>query len=124
VEAGVRFIEEQILAALRNRTFFSVREANDEVQERLAAFNAKAFQKLEGSRKSVFEAVDKPALKPLPLEPYVVSQWKKARVGTDYHIEVEKHYYSVPYEHAGKQVEVRLTTNVLEVYLDRGGQAR
>jgi len=120
VEAGVRFIEEQILAALRNRTFFSVREANDEVQDRLVPFNAKAFQKLEGSRKSVFEAVDKPALKPLPLEPYVISQWKKARVGTDYHIEVEKHYYSVPFEHAGKQVEVRLTTNVLEVYLDRG----
>jgi transposase len=74
------------------------------------------MQKLLQSRKELFEALDKPALHPLPSEPYVLANWKKARVNIDYHIELDGHYYSVPYHFAREQVDVRLTQNTLEVF--------
>lgn len=118
VETGVQIVERQILAPLRNRTFFSLQEANQAVWELLEELNARAFQKLLGSRKSLFEEVDKPNLGPLPLEPYVLAEWKKAKVNVDYHIEVEGHYYSVPYRYAQKHVELRLTHNTVEIYYE------
>lgn len=117
VETGVQIVERQILAPLRDRTFFGLVEANQTIWALLKELNHKPFQKLIGSRKSVFEALDKPALSPLPLQPYVLAEWKKAKVNIDYHIEVEGHYYSVPYQHARTQVDIRLTQQVVEVYL-------
>ena len=115
-EVGVQVVERQILAPLRNRTFFSLREANKAVWELLGELNSKPFQKLPGSRKSTFEELDKPALQPLPTTRFEVASWKKAKVNVDYHVEVEGHYYSVPYQHARQTVELRLTTTTVEVF--------
>lgn len=118
VEVGVQIVERHILAPLRNRTFFTLSEANEAVWPLLEQLNAKAFQKLEGSRKSVFETFEKEALGPLPSTPFVISEWKKAHMEPDYHVELEGHYYSVPYRHAKEQVELRFTPTTLEVYLN------
>ena len=117
VESGVQFVERRILAPLRDRTFFSLVEANQAVWELLDELNSLPFQKLPGSRKSAFEELDKPLLKPLPPTPFVLANWKKAKVNIDYHIEVDGHYYSVPYQHVRAQVDVRFTQNTIEVYL-------
>lgn len=114
-EAGVLQSERWILAVLRNRTFFSLAELNQAIREALDELNHKPFQKLEGSRASLFESLDKPALKPLPATRYEFAEWKKARVNIDYHIEVDHNYYSVPYQLIKQQVDVRLTASTVEV---------
>ena len=96
VEVGVQIVEQSILAPLRNRVFFSLYEANEAIKSLLEKLNNKPFQKLAGSRKSVFEEIEKEVLHPLPTEPYMLAEWKKVKVNIDYHIEVEGHYYSVP----------------------------
>jgi transposase len=116
VEKGVQDVGRRILAALRNRKFFSLEELNRAIWELLEIHNAKPFQKMEGSRKSVFEEVERPALRPLPVEKYEFAEWRKARVNLDYHVEVDKHYYSVPYLLVHEQVEVRMTEKAVEVF--------
>ncbi len=86
--------------------------------EQLDWYNNRPFQKLEGSRRSLFEALDLPALKPLPASPYAFAQWKQAKVHIDYHVEVDAHRYSVPYQHVGKKVDVRLSDPTVELFLD------
>lgn len=113
-EAGVLLVERWILAALRNREFFSLHELNAEMARLLERLNARAFRKLPGSRRSVFEQVDRPALRALPATRYVFAQWKKARVHIDYHVEVEGHYYSVPYKLVRRQLDVRYTAHTVE----------
>jgi transposase len=115
VESGVQGIEQRILAAVRDHTFFSLHEVNQVISERLPAYNDRPFQKMSGSRRSAFEELDKPVLKPLPDKPYKIAQWKKAKVHIDYHIEFDHHYYSVPYELLGKRVEVRATNVTVEI---------
>ena len=115
-EVGVQIVERWILARLRNRTFFSVTELNRAIAELLGELNNKPFQKLPGTRKSVFEAMDQPALKPLPVARYQFARWKKARVHIDYHVEVDGHYYSVPYQLIKKQLDIRITTNTVECF--------
>jgi transposase len=115
VEAAVLLAERWILAALRNHTFFSLAELNQAIAEKLQDLNNRPFQKLLTTRKALFESLDKPALKPLPDSPYEFAEWKKARVNIDYHVEVDRHYYSVPYQLVRQQVEVRLTTTTVEV---------
>jgi transposase len=117
VEVAVQIVEREILAPLRNRTFFDLFEINQAIQELLEQLNHKPFQKLEGCRASAFKTIDLPALKPLPLERFVISQWRKAKVNIDYHIEVDGHYYSVPYKFARVQVDLRLTSRTVEVFL-------
>ncbi len=95
-EVGVQIVERWILAKLRNRTFFNITQLNREIAILLVDLNNRPFQKLPGTRKSAFEAIDKPALKPLPSTRYQFARWKKARVNIDYHVEVDGHYYSVP----------------------------
>jgi transposase len=116
VEVGVQIVERHILAPLRDRTFFSLAEANQAIWELLEKLNTKPFQKLEGSRRIAFEAIDKPELRPLPIQAFVVAEWRKAKVNIDYHIEIEGHYYSVPYKHTRQTVDVRLTGATLEVF--------
>lgn len=115
-ELGVQLVERWILAALRNRQFFSLPELNAAIAELLERLNARAFKKLPGSRRELFESLDRPALQPLPAEPYVYAEWKKARVHIDYHVEVDGHYYSVPYQLVKKQLEVRLTAQTVECF--------
>jgi transposase len=115
-ENGVLNVERQVLAPLRDRTFFSLAELNQALKEPLQRYNERAFQKLEGSRKSLFERIDRPALKPLPREPYEYAEWKNARVNIDYHVEADGHYYSVPHELARQQVDVRMTVTAVEVF--------
>jgi len=114
VEAGVQVVERWILARLRNQQFFSLQQLNETIRKLLLDLNKKPFQKLPGSRQTTFLAVDKPALKPLPQTPYEFAEWKKARVNVDYHIEVHRHYYSVPHQLIKKQIDVRITRTTIE----------
>jgi transposase len=116
VECGVQGVERSLLAPLRHRTFFSLAELNHALRERLVAYNARPFQKLPGSRRSLFETLDQPALRPLPPTRYEFAQWKKAQVHIDYHVEVEGHYYSVPYQLVRQAVELRLTATTVECF--------
>lgn len=115
-EVSVLLVERWILAVLRKRTFFSLAEVNEAIRELLVKLNEKPFQKLEGSRKSLFETLDKPALRPLPPRPYEFAVWQTARVNIDYHIAVHGIYYSVPYTLVGQQLDVRITQNVVEAF--------
>ena len=115
-EVGVQVVERWVLAALRHRTFFSLAELNEAIAERLEWLNARPFRKLPGSRRSAFESIDRPALRPLPAEPYVFAQWKKVRVHVDYHIELERHYYSVPHALVGRQLHARYTERTVELF--------
>jgi len=123
-ESAVGVVERWILAALRNHTFFSLGELNAAIKEKLSLLNNRPFQKLPGTRRQLFETLDKPALKPLPVHRYEYAQWKKATVNIDYHIEVDHHYYSVPYQLVRKQVEVRLTAHTVEVLFKHKRVAR
>lgn len=116
VEKCVKDTETWIMAALRNRQFFSFSELNAAIRVKLSEFSEKPFQKLEGSRKSEFEQYDSPALRPLPPKPYEYADWYSSTVNTDYHIEVLKQYYSVPYDCAGQKVDVRVGHDVVEIF--------
>jgi transposase len=116
VEAGVLIVERWILAALRKRTFFSLGAVNEAIAELLTRLNERPFRKREGSRKSLFETVDQPALRPLPAERYQYGEWKTARVNIDYHVEVDRHFYSVPYVLTQQEVEVRATAATVEIF--------
>jgi transposase len=108
--------ERWILAVLRNRTFFSLSELNLAIQEELQKLNQKPFQKMEGSRQSVFDEIDKPALRVLPATPYEFAHWQKARVNIDYHITAEFNYYSVHFQMVKKEVDVRMTESIIEIF--------
>jgi len=116
VESAVLVAERWILAALRNHTFFSQAELNRCIAEKLRELNNRRFKKLDGTRRTLFEAVDKPALKPLPSIPYEYAEWRKAMVNVDYHVVADRHYYSVPYQLVREHVEVRMTSTTVEVF--------
>lgn len=116
VESGVQVVERWILADLRDHTFFSLVEANRAVRGLLEQLNNRPFQKLPGSRKTAFEEMDRPALSPLPDQPYSPASWKKAKVNVDYHVEVSGHYYSVPHKLIRQQVDIRIAQNTIEVF--------
>ena len=115
VESAVLLAERWILAALRNHTFFSIEELNRAIVRKLDELNDRKFQKMDAARRSLYETIDLPALKPLPSTPYEYAECKKVRVNIDYHVEVDKHFYSVPYQLVKKQVEVWLTTATVEI---------
>ena len=119
-EVGVQVVERWILARLRNRTFFSLAELNQAIRDLLPELNSRPMEHLECSRRELFEELDRPVLKPLPEQPYEFATWKKARVNIDYHIEFEKHYYSVPYTLIGKEVYVRATQSTIEIFFNNG----
>jgi transposase len=116
VEAGVLLVERWILAALRKRTFFSLGQANEAITELRLRLNERPFRKLPGSRKTLFETIDRPALKPLPAERYQYGEWKTARVNIDYHVESDCHWYSVPYLLTQQEVEIRATASTVEIF--------
>jgi transposase len=115
-EQGVLLAERWILAALRHRTFFSLAEANTAIAERLAWLNERPFRRLPGSRRELFESLDRPALRPLPTRPYEYAEWKTAKVNIDYHLEVDRHWYSVPHQLVGQHCDTRVTVAIVEVF--------
>jgi transposase len=115
-EGGVLLTERWILARLRNRQFFSLEELNEAIDELLDRLNHRPFKKLSGNRYEQFHAIDKPALKPLPENDYEYAEFRTARANMDYHVEVEKHYYSVPFQLVREEVDVRFTHRVIEIF--------
>lgn len=105
-----------ILARLRRRRFSGLDELNRAIQPLLAELNRRPFKRLPGSRQSAFETLDRPALKPLPPTRHEFAEWKRAVVGIDYHVELGRHYYSVPYRYARQPVDVRATAATVEIF--------
>jgi transposase len=116
VEAGVLVVERWILAALRKRKFFSLAALNQAIAELLDRLNHRPLRKLAGNRAERFAKIDRPALRPLPAEAYSFAEWKKARVHIDYHVEIEGHYYSVPFSLLHRELDVRYTTMTVEIF--------
>jgi transposase len=116
VEGGVLIVERWIMARLRHETFFSLAELNLAIAELGDELNTRPFKKLPGCRHSRFVAEEKIHLKALPVRPYEYATWKKARVHLDYHVEIDKRYYSAPYTLIGKSVEARLTLRTIELF--------
>jgi len=115
-ESAVGNISTWITAALRNQTYFSMKELNGDIANKLAAYNERPFQKRPGSRKSIFIEEELALLLPLPATPYEIAMWKKAMVTFNYHIYVDGGYYSVPHEYIRYQVDVRVTSRMVEVF--------
>lgn len=116
VESAVLVAQRWILAALRNRTFFSQAELNAAIAEKLEILNSRPMQKLGVSRKELFETLDRPVLRPLPSHRYELASWKYVTVNIDYHVEVKGSYYSVPYQLIREKVEARFTARTVEVF--------
>jgi len=115
-EAGVQLVQRWILAVLRNRTFFSLDELNEAIALLLTRLNAKPFRKISGSRESLFLELDKPALAPLPNNHYEYAEWLPVRLGFNYHIQIEDHFYSAPYLLKSEKLDARLTILTVELF--------
>jgi transposase len=118
VENAVQQVERQILAPLRNQTFISFTKLNESLKQGLEQLNQRTMRDYGLSRRALFEQVDQPELKPLPLQAFEYADWKKAKVNLDYHIEFERHYYSVPYEYVRKNVMVKITESLVQIFHD------
>lgn len=116
MEATVLLAERWLIAVLRHEKFFSVADLNQAIATLLERLNQRPFRKREGTRASLYATLDRPALQPLPAARYVLGEWKKVRPNLDYHVEVERHYYSVPHRLAGEQLEARFTTTTVEIF--------
>jgi transposase len=115
-EAGVLIAQRWILAVLRHRTFYSLADLNAAIRECLEHLNTRPLKKLKKSRRELFEAVDHPNALPLPPRPYEYAEWYKAKVQLNYHVEVDHHYYSVPFQLLREKVDVRLTVTTIEAF--------
>lgn len=116
VENGVQNVERWVIAPLRTRTFFDLHEINVAINEQLAALNDKLMQAIGRSRRQEFEEIDRPKLRPLPEQPYEYAEQKLARVNVDYHIEFDKHLYSVPYTLIHEEVLIRASEHMVTVF--------
>lgn len=116
VENGVLNAQRRILAVLRNRTFFSLSELNRAIADELEKLNDRHMQGIGKSRRQLFEELDRPALKSLPIQCFELHEWKKATVNIDYHIDVNRSFYSVPYTLIGKEIQACLTATTVEVF--------
>lgn len=117
VEAAVRIVERWLLGRLRHRIFYSLAEVNAAIGELLAELNERRVLRRVGrTRRQLFEEIDRPALRALPAERYVYAEWRIRRAGLDYHVEIDRHYYSVPWRFAREQVEARITANTIELF--------
>lgn len=118
VEVGVQLVQRWIVARLRGRQFFSLADLNAAIRDLLETFNAKVTRHLGASRRELFETLDRPALKPLPTAPYEYAEWLEHKVGLDYHVEVGKHYYSVPHRLLRQKLWARVTARTVEIFHD------
>ena len=118
VEQAVLIVERWLLGRLRNRVFYGLADVNAAIGDLMKHLNeVRPIRRLGVTRRQLLEEIDRPALKPLPAESYEFSEWKKCRVGIDYHVEVDHHYYSVPFRFARADVEARATVRTVEVFL-------
>jgi transposase len=118
VEGCVLIVERWLIGRLRDRRFHSLAELNAAIGELLTRLNdERPIRRLGRTRRQLLEELDRPALKPLPSEPYAFAEWRVRRVGIDYHVEVENHFYSVPYRFVRSEVEVRLTGRTVEIFV-------
>ena len=116
VEVAVLVVERWILARLRHRRFFSLAELNEAMALLVTDLNSRPMRRLGVSRRDLFLELDHPALKPLPTQAYEYAEWRLRRVSLDYHVDIDGHYYSVPYRLIRDQVEARLTTRTVEIF--------
>jgi len=116
VEVAVQVATRWIIAKLRNRRFFSLAKLNEAIAELVTALNNRVTRHLGASRQGLFEEVERSALKRLPAEPYVYAEWKQCRAGLDYHVEVERHYYSVPHTLLRETIWARITARTVELF--------
>jgi transposase len=116
VEVAVQVVERWVLACLRHHTFYGLAQLNLAIRDLVDKLNDRPMRHLGLSRRQLFESLDRPALKPLPAEPYEFAIWKKAKVNIDYHVEFARHYYSVPYRLIGQEVFLRASQNTLEIF--------
>ena len=115
-EVAVQVATRFIIAKLRNQQFFSLSTLNAAIAALVAQINDRVSRHLGASRRALFEELERPALKPPPAEPYVFAEWKECRVGLDYHVEIEKHYYSVPHQLLREKVWARITARTVEIF--------
>jgi transposase len=115
-EVGVQIVERWIMAKLRHETFFSLRQLNQQIAELLTGLNQREMKKQPGSRLSQFQLLDKPALKPLPSIPYSYTRVKPVKAHLDYHVEVDKHYYSVPHALVKRKLEAHISGQLVTIY--------
>ena len=118
VEKAVQEVERRVLAPLRHQQFTSLNQLNQAMRGQLNQLNQRWMRDYQQSRQTRFEQVDQPALKPLPAYPYEFATWKQAKVNLDYHIEVHRHYYSVPYRYVRQTVQVKITQHLVEILHD------
>ena len=116
VEVGVLLATRWIIAKLRNRRFFSLAELNEAIRDCVTALNDRTSRHLGASRRVLFDQIEQSALKALPAEPFEFATWKECRVGLDYHVEIEKHYYSVPFALAREKLWARMTARTVELF--------
>src|SRR6266566_2835756 len=116
VEVAVQIVERFVLAKLRKRRFFSLDELNAAIRECVAAINTKVMRAFGKSRRELLDAVERPALRGFPVEPYQYAEWKRCGVAPDYHVEIGDHYYSVPFRLLRETVDARLTDTTVEVF--------
>jgi len=112
----VQVVERWILARLRNQRFFSLTELNGAIAMLLGELNGRPMRRLGVSRQQLFDELDRPALAALPIEPYVYAEWRQRRVGLDYHVDIDGHYYSVPHRLLRQQLEARITARTVELF--------
>ncbi len=106
---------------MRNRIFYSLAEVNAAIAECIADLNdLRVLRQFGKTPRQLFDEIDVPNLKPLPIEPWVHAEWRRGRVGFDYHIAIERHHYSVPHRFARREVEARFTARTVEIFL--GGE--
>lgn len=118
VEKAVQEVERQILARLRHQSFQSFSSLNDAIRPLLKQLNERTMSAYGLSRRTLFERVDQPALKPLPSQAFVFATWKQAKVNLDYHIEYKRHYYSVPHWYVRRTVTIKISAQLVEVFYD------
>jgi transposase len=116
VEVGVQVVQRWILARLRHHRFFSLADLNAAIRALLDDLNARPMRGWGVSRRALYEQFDRPALLPLPATAYEYAEWKRCRVGLDYHVEIAKHYYSVPHSLVRQEVEARITAATVEIF--------
>ena len=116
VEGAVLLVQRWIIARLRNRQFFSLEELNAAIRDEVARLNARVSRHLGASRQQLFETLDRPAMQPLPPEPFTHADWRQTTVGLDYHVRLEGHHYSVPHDLLRQKLWARLTASTVEIF--------
>jgi transposase len=119
VEGSIGWLETWLLEWLRGKVYTSFTELNAAIKARVSELVKRPFQKRAGSCESVFLEIDRPALRPLPSQPYETPVYIERKVPSNYHVEYEGFYYSVPYRYYKQKITIKATNSIIEAYIDR-----